>query len=57
VAGNWRTDVIYYQEVAKPLLYAESILGKGHLGQISVKEASRSYLSDFGWWEPNSTSS
>ena len=41
VAGNWRTDVIYYQEVAKPLLYAENILDKGHLGQISVKEESK----------------
>ena len=41
VAGKWRTDVIYYQEVAKPLLYAENILDKGHLGQISVKEASK----------------
>ena len=41
VAGNWRTDIIYYQEVGKPLLYAENILDKGHLGQISVKEASK----------------
>lgn len=41
VAGKWLTDVIYYQEVAKPLLYAENILDKGHLGQISVKEASK----------------
>jgi hypothetical protein len=40
VAEKW-TDIIYYQEVAKPLLYAESILSKGHLGQISVKEASK----------------
>src|SRR6476660_3477396 len=35
VAGNWRTDIIYFQEVAKPLLYAENILDKAHLGQIS----------------------
>ena len=41
VAGKWRTDMIYFQEVAKPLLYAENILDKGHLGQISVKEASK----------------
>jgi uncharacterized protein len=41
VAGNWRTDIIYFQEVAKPLLYAENILDKGHLGQISVKEAAK----------------
>lgn len=41
VAGNWRTGIIYYQEVAKPLLYAQNILDKGHLGQISVKEASK----------------
>jgi pimeloyl-ACP methyl ester carboxylesterase len=40
VAEKW-TDIIYYQEVAKPLLYAENILDKGHLGQISVKEASK----------------
>jgi pimeloyl-ACP methyl ester carboxylesterase len=41
VAGPWKTDIIYFQEVAKPLLYAENILDKGHLGQISVKEASK----------------
>ena len=40
VAEKW-TDIIYFQEVAKPLLYAENILDKGHLGQISVKEASK----------------
>ena len=33
--------MIYFQEVANPLLYAENILDKGHLGQISVKEASK----------------
>jgi uncharacterized protein len=41
VAGNWRSDIIYFQEVAKPLLYAENILDKDHVGQISVKEASK----------------
>jgi len=40
VAEKW-TDIIYFQEVANPLLYAENILDKGHLGQISVKEASK----------------
>jgi alpha-beta hydrolase superfamily lysophospholipase len=40
VAEKW-TDIIYFQEVAHPLLYAESILAKGHLGLISVKEASK----------------
>ena len=40
VAEKW-TDIIYFQEVAKPLLYAENILDKGHPGQISVKEASK----------------
>ena len=40
VAEKW-TDIIYFQEVAKPILYAENILDKGHLGQISVKEASK----------------
>ena len=40
VGEKWR-DMIYFQEVAKPLLYAESILAKGHPGQISVKESSK----------------
>jgi uncharacterized protein len=40
VAEKW-TDIIYFQEVSHPLLYAESILAKGHPGQISVKEASK----------------
>jgi pimeloyl-ACP methyl ester carboxylesterase len=40
VAAKW-TDVTYFQEVDKPLLYAENTLDKGHLGQISVKEASK----------------
>jgi pimeloyl-ACP methyl ester carboxylesterase len=40
VAEKW-TDIIYFQEVANPLLYAENILDKGHLGQISVKEAAK----------------
>ena len=40
VAEKW-TDIIYFQEVSHPLLYAESILDKGHPGQISVKEASK----------------
>jgi hypothetical protein len=43
VAEKW-TDIIYFQEVAKPLLYAENILDKGHLGQISVKEASKDHI-------------
>lgn len=40
VAEKWR-DIIYFQEVAHPLIYAESILAKSHPGQISVKEASK----------------
>ena len=40
VAEKW-TDIIYFQEVANPLLYAENILDKDHVGQISVKEASK----------------
>ena len=40
VAEKW-TDIIYFQEVAHPLLYAEKLLDKGHTGQISVKEASK----------------
>ena len=40
VAEKWR-DIIYFQEVANPILYAEKILDKGHLGKISVKEASK----------------
>jgi uncharacterized protein len=32
VAEKW-TDIIYFQDVAKPLLYAENVLYKGQLGQ------------------------
>jgi uncharacterized protein len=39
VAEKW-TDIIYFQEEAKPVLYAENVLDKGQLGQISVEEAS-----------------
>jgi predicted esterase len=31
VAEKW-TDIIYFQEVAKPVLYAENVLDKGQLG-------------------------
>jgi uncharacterized protein len=40
VAEKWR-DMLYFQEVAHPLAYAESMLAKGHPGQISVKESSK----------------
>jgi uncharacterized protein len=40
VAEKW-LDIIYSQEVAHPVLYAESILAKGHPGQLSVEEASK----------------
>jgi len=40
VAEKW-TDIIYFQEVAKPILYAENVLGRDHLGQLSVAEASK----------------
>lgn len=40
VAEKW-TDIIYFQEVANPILYAENILDKDHPGQISVAEASK----------------
>jgi hypothetical protein len=40
VAEKW-IDIIYSQEVAYPLLYAERILDKGQTGQLSVEEASR----------------
>jgi uncharacterized protein len=40
VAEKWR-DIIYFQEVAYPVLYAETVLDKGHTGQLSVEEASR----------------
>ena len=40
VAEKW-TDIIYFQEVAKPLLYAEKILSKDHPGKLSVREASK----------------
>ena len=39
-AEKW-TDIIYFQEVAKPILYAENVLGKDHPGQLSVAEASK----------------
>ena len=40
VAEKW-TDIIYSQEVAYPVLYAETVLDKGHTGELSVEEASR----------------
>ena len=40
VAEKW-IDLIYSQEVAYPVLYAERVLDKGHTGQLSVEEASR----------------
>lgn len=40
VAEKW-TDIIFFQEVAKPVLYAENKLDKSYLGQISVKGASK----------------
>ena len=39
VAEKWIV-LIYSQEVAYPVRYAESVLDKGHTGQLSVKEAS-----------------
>ena len=39
VAEKW-IDLLYSQEVAYPVRYAESVLDKGHTGQLSVKEAS-----------------
>jgi len=39
VAEKW-IDLVYSQEVAYPVRYAESVLDKGHTGQLSVKEAS-----------------
>jgi hypothetical protein len=39
VAEKW-SDMIYRQEVAYPLRYAESVLDKAHTGQLSVEEAS-----------------
>ena len=43
VAEKW-TDIIYFQEVANPILYAETILDIDHPGQISVKEASKDLI-------------
>lgn len=40
VAEKWR-EIIYFQDVAHPLVYTESMLAKGHPGQISVKESSK----------------
>jgi pimeloyl-ACP methyl ester carboxylesterase len=39
VAEKWR-DMIYRQEVAYPLRYAESVLDNAHTGRLSVEEAS-----------------
>ena len=39
VAEKWR-DMLYRQEVAYPLRYAESVLDNAHTGRLSVEEAS-----------------
>ena len=40
VAEKWR-DMIYYQEVAHPILYAEKVLDRNHDGLLSLSEASK----------------
>ena len=40
VAEKWR-DMIYNQEVAHPLLYAEKVLDRNHDGLLSLSEASK----------------
>jgi hypothetical protein len=40
VAEKWR-DIIYYQEVVHPLLYAEKVLDHNHDGLLSLSEASK----------------
>ena len=40
VAEKWR-DIIYFQEVAHPVLYAEKVLDSNHNGLLSLSEASK----------------
>src|SRR6476660_2199712 len=40
VAEKWR-DMIYFQEVAHPILYAEKVLDRNHDGLLSLSEASK----------------
>jgi dienelactone hydrolase len=40
VAEKWR-DIIYNQEVAHPVLYAEKVLDRNHDGLLSLSEASK----------------
>ena len=40
VAQKW-TDMIYFQEVAHPLVYAEKVLDRNHDGLLSLSEASK----------------
>ena len=40
VAEKWR-DIIYYQEVEHPILYAEKVLDHNHDGLLSLSEASK----------------
>jgi len=40
VAEKWR-DIIYFQEVAHPFLYAEKVLDHNHDGLLSLSEASK----------------
>jgi uncharacterized protein len=40
VAEKW-SDIIYFQEVAHPLLYAEKVLDRNHDGLLSLSEASK----------------
>ena len=40
VAEKWR-DIMYFQEVAHPLVYAEKVLDRNHDGLLSLSEASK----------------
>jgi pimeloyl-ACP methyl ester carboxylesterase len=40
VAHNLINDLLYFQFVETPILYAEKVLDKGHQGVLSIKEAS-----------------
>ena len=56
VAEKWR-DMIYFQEVAHPLLYAEKVLDRNHDGLLSLSEASkRSNFQKLVGWKSHTTS-
>ena len=55
VAEKWR-DMIYNQEVAHPLLYAEKVLDRNHDGLLSLSEASKNPIFRYYGWKSHTTS-